>query len=252
MKHTAQYITLESVILDYISQANLTEAAYFRLWNIAVRGLERMGLSYGNEPVTRKLTVMPNKTVELPNDYLSWNKVGVINDAGEIATLLRNPNLSKFASIDADRVSLNTGTYNTIEQDDLFLNFWHEDTFYNLFGVNSGTDELGQFDIDEVQGVILLDKDYKYDHVILEYMSSPAANGDYKIKMVLREPLVAWIAWQDISNLPASRRSNANMVALRRQEYYRLFESTKKYVNPMRLSEANDIIRSGQKLAVKH
>ncbi len=254
MKHTARYITLQSVVDNYISESHQTEAQYLRLWHLAVRGLQEIGLAVGNDPITRKLGVLPNKTVELPGDYLDWFKIGVLNDKGEVATLRHNEDLTKYGSIDGSRLSINTGDTKSIYDSDnvLWRNYWNDNTFFNLLGASSGTENLGEFAIDSINGVIILDKDYRFDHVILEYKSSPTHNSDFHILAQLQEVVIAWLAWKDIASLPSGRRANNGTVRQREDFYHRMLKTHMKYVNPFRLSEFNDVIRLGQKLAVKH
>jgi hypothetical protein len=251
-KQTARYITLESVVYDFINEANLTDAAFFRLWNIAIRGLEAIGMDISNEPKTRKLKVLPNKTVELPGDYLEWVKVGVLNANGEVATLKRNSNLTKYAAIDNDRLSVNVNaSIESHERDFLFRNYYWEDQYVNLLGVSSGTEEFGQFDVDSVNGVILLNNNYAYDYVILEYLCSPTANGDYLVEVQLREAIISWLRWKDIQSMPAGRRKNLGEVQMRMKDFYNERRLARMRLNPLRIFEANDVIRLGYKLAVK-
>src|SRR4051812_569198 len=95
-KHTAKYIPLNQVINEYISEANLTPAAYIRLYHLAIRAMEEMHMDVSGEPRTRVLNVSPNKTVALPGDYLEYIKIGVINSNGEVVTLTENKNLTLY------------------------------------------------------------------------------------------------------------------------------------------------------------
>jgi hypothetical protein len=92
-KHTAKYISLKEVILQYVNQAELSPAAYLRLFSIAIRGLQELEMDVSGEPKTVILTVLPNKTVDLPVDYLEYTKIGVINTRGEVDTLQQNPDI---------------------------------------------------------------------------------------------------------------------------------------------------------------
>jgi hypothetical protein len=102
MKHTAKYIPLNEVISQYMNEAGIPEGQRLRLWNISVRGLKELGMDVFSEPKTRILNVLPNKTVDLPADYLQWSKVGIVNDQGEVATLRHNPNLTLYRAEQAE------------------------------------------------------------------------------------------------------------------------------------------------------
>ena len=96
MKHTAKYIPLNDVISQYMNEAGIPEGQRLRLHALAVRGLQELGMDVFSEPKTRVLEVLPNKTVDLPSDYLQWSKVGIINSDGEVATLRHNSDLTLY------------------------------------------------------------------------------------------------------------------------------------------------------------
>lgn len=100
-KHTAKYVSLKELIYHYVNQAELSPAAYLRLHSIAVRGMQELEMDVSGEPKTVVLTVLPNKTVDLPIDYLEYTKIGIVNSNGEVDTLRQNPNI---LNIDRDDV----------------------------------------------------------------------------------------------------------------------------------------------------
>jgi hypothetical protein len=250
-KQTARYISIEKVVNEYISEANLTDSHFLRLWNIAVRGLEQMNYSFASEPITRKLGVLPNMIVELPGDYVDWTKIGVINDKGEIATLRINNDLSGYAATDPDRVAANTSVYQTETESQNFRNYNYNGSYVNLFGLPIGLDVAGECKVLHEEGVIILEPDYKYDHVILEYIPSPVANSDYLMPVLLQETLISWIRWKDRQSLPQGRRSNLGQRQLDRKDYFADLRKGKELVKRFRMTEANDTIRINNRLALK-
>lgn len=253
MKDTAKYTTLDSIIYEYINQANLTDAHYLRLFPIAVRGLKEIHMDITGEPVTRKLGVLPNKTVELPSDCKRWNKIGVINDRGELATLIHNPKFSGYAATDTDRLSANAGSVASppFSRWD-YQNYYSDNNNFVLFGLPPGTTNYGEFKVLEDQGVILLSSDYGYDHVILEYLACPIANGDYMVPDVATECLISWLAWKDIQHTPTSRRSNDGKIRERKREFYNQKNNMRPKAHPVRLQDLNEIFIRGTRLSVKN
>lgn len=250
-KQTARYIPIEQVVNYYIDEAHLTDAHFLRLWGIAIRGLEEMSYSFAADPISRKLNVNPNKTVNLPGDYVMWCKVGVVNERGEIATLKINPNLSRYAATDDDRVDENAAVYQTEDYGKYYRNYNYDGTYVHLYGAEGGADVIGECNVLEDDGVIILNPDYQYDHVILEYTASPIANGDYLMPVLIREALISWLRWKDRQSLPAGRRSNATQRAMDKRDYFGDLKRGKRLMKRFRLSEANDIIRLNNRLALK-
>jgi hypothetical protein len=177
--------------------------------------------------------------------------VGVVNDRGEIATLRRNDNLSTYAATDADRLSVNNATFNTERYDFEYRNYAIGGTYVNLFGVPARLDNVGEFKVVNEDGIIVLSPEYPYDHVILEYIPSPIANGDYLMPVLLREALISWIRWNDRRSLPAGRRSNLGQRQMDRKDFYDDLKVGKKLMKKFRLEEANDVIRLNNRLSVK-
>lgn len=254
-KDTAKFVGLSEVIYQYIDQARMSSADYRRLWAIGVRGVEEMGMDVYATPKTAKLVVNPNKTVTLPSDYIAFSKVGVFNADGEVATLRRNINLSSYKILQADRLTNNTDntTGNTYRLQDLaYVNYFDGARYVNIFGAGSVLNSAGEFDISEEDGLIYLDNGFTFDYVVLEYLSSPADDVDYKIPIQIREAILAFVAWKDIEHLPLGRKASLGDKQLRRKEYYNQKRNSNLRENPVTLWDANEIIRLGTKLVAKN
>jgi hypothetical protein len=253
-KDTAKWVPLSEVIYQYLDQSKQANAEYRRLWTIGVRGVEEMGMDVFSTTKTVKLVVNANKTVDLPSDYIGFSKVGVFNADGEVATLKRNKNLSSYKINQSDRTTSNTDntTGNSYRLQDLaFVNYFDGARYVNIFGTGSALLSAGSFDIDEEQGILYLDNNYGHDYVVMEYLSSPADDVDYKIPIQVREAVLAYIAWKDIEHLPLGRRASLGDKQLRRKEYYNQKRNANLRENPVMLWDANEVIRMGTKLVAK-
>lgn len=253
-KDTAQWIGLAEVIYQYIDQAKLTTAEFRRLWTIGVRGVEEVGMDVHATPKTEKLIVNANKTVNLPSDYIGFSKIGVFNSDGEVSTLRRNPNLTAYKIDQTNRLENNTDNteVNTFRLEDLaFVNYFDGARYVNIFGAGAMLNAAGEFDVDEDLGIIYLDNEFPLTYVVLEYLSSPADDVDYKIPIQVRDAVLAYIAWKDIEMLPTSRRVNISEKQIRRKEFYNQKRLSRLRVNPVTPWDANEVIRMGQKLVAK-
>lgn len=253
-KDTAKWIGLSEIIYQYIDQARLSNADYRRLWTIGVRGVEELGMDVFATKKTAKLAVNANKTVTLPSDYIGFSKVGVFNESGEVASLRRNVALTSYKILQSDRTSSNTDntTGSTYRLQDLaFVNYFDGARYVNIFGAGAVLNAAGEFDINEEEGLIYLQNDYDYDYVVLEYMSSPADDVDYRVPVQIKEAVLSFIAWKDIEHLPLGRRASLGDKQLRRKEYYNQKRLANLRENPITLWDANEVIRMGQKLVAK-
>ena len=253
-KDTAQWTGLADVIYEYIDQAKLTSSEFRRLWTVGIRGVEEMGMDVHFTPKTEKLLVNPNKTVDLPSDYIGFSKVGVFNAQGEVATLRRNPDLTAYKIDQNDRLSKNTDTTssNTFRLQNLaYVNYFDGARYVNIFGAGAVLKNEGEFDIDEELGILYLDNNFAYSYVVMEYFSSPADDVDYKIPIQVKEAILAYIAWKDIEFLPMGRKVTMGDKQLRRKEFYNQKRLARLRVNPVTPWDANEVIRLGQKLVAK-
>lgn len=253
-KDTAQFIELAEIIYQYIDQSKLTSSEYRRLWPIAVRGVEEIGLDVSAVPKTEKIVVNPNKTVNIPSDYIAFSKVGVLNGYGEVATLRRNLDLSSYRIEFTDRTTKNidSSVGNTYRLQDLaYVNYYDGANYVNIFGTGAALNSQGDFDIDENLGLIYLNNEFDFDYVILEYLSSPGDDPNYKIPIQIRDAVMSYIAWRDIEFLPAGRRVSLSDKQMRRREYYNQKRLARLRTNPVTPWDVNELIRLGQKLVVK-
>jgi hypothetical protein len=253
-KDTAKWVPLSEIIYQYIDQARLSNSDYRRLWTAGIRGVEELGMDVYSFPKTAKLAVNANKTVNLPSDYVGFSKVGVLNAKGEVATLRRNVALTSYKINQSDRTDSNTDntTGNTYRLQDLaYVNYFDGARYVNIFGAGAVLNNAGDFNISEEDGLIFLQNDYDFDYVILEYLSSPSDDVDYKVPVQIREAVLAFIAWKDIEHLPLGRRASLGDKQLRRKEYYNQKRLANLRENPVMLWDANEIIRMGQKLVAK-
>lgn len=227
MTQHLSYITLDSIVQDYLNESEQSQAKYFKVWHIAFRGLEDLGLDFFYTIQAVKLPVNANKTVTLPAGYVKWTKVGRLNERGEIIPLWYNDKLTTYADLMPDRIS-KTQDPSTIGADwndwglNTWANYWNGYAYTNIYGVPSGAPFAGDFKVDEVNGVILLNEKYREDYLMLEFMCSPQpGNGqDYYLPIQFREALVSWIRWKDIIAIPVKTRPQQSNVEMRRRDYY--------------------------------
>lgn len=201
-QHTS-YITLDSVVNDYLSESEQSVTKYFKIWHIAYRGLEQLGLDAFYRVQSVKLPINANLTVTLPANYMNWTKVGVLNRVGEIIPLNYNENFSTFADLLPNRVEQTTDDTELWGEwgNNTWLNYWNGGMYTNIYGVPSGQPIVGSFKVDTENGVILLNHRFTehYDYIMLEYVASPQASEgqEYYLPVQFREALIAWMTWRD-------------------------------------------------------
>ncbi len=254
MAQSQGYITLDSIIYDYINSAELSQNKYFKLFHLAFECMEDLGIDFFYQIKSVKLPINSNKTITLPPDYLNYTKLGILNANGEIVPLKYNNKLTSFADLNPNRIA-NTNSNNFANfysfSSPTFFNYWDGNSYTNLYGVNYNNLYGGGFKIDQSNNVILLDSNFSWVDAVLEYVASPLQGEEYFVPMVFRSAIKDWLAWKDIKDLPTTRRGSLGDKRDRRHEY---FESRRRAIgkfNPFYLDQAYMASLDSKKLVVK-
>jgi len=242
MTDIGKYTPLMRIVAYTLDELGKTNADQDRCWTLGLRGLVQMNYSFAAEPKTLRIPKNGNQTVTIPPDYLSWVKIGVLNDNGEVVTLKVNTALTTFESANPDRLQDLKGDVNNsiglLANAPFYANFYYNGSLYNLFGVGGGLVQYGQCRVDERNGLVILNPDFKYDSIILEYISSPEKDYDYKVETCLQEAVIAFIKWK--------------LKVGSREEYYAALTEGRRSLNKKKviLQEINQVIResNAQKL----
>lgn len=191
------YIPIDTIVTDYLNESEGSQNKYFKVWHLAFRGMEQLGLDAFYRIKSVKLPVMENYTVSIPSDFLNWSKVGVLNDRGEVIPLYHNEKLTTFADLSPTRLEQTQDNSLWDWSPNTWVNYWNGYAYTNIYGIPSGQPFLGSFKVDLANGVILLNENFTYDYIMLEYIASPQEGGEYYVPMQFREALIAWLWWKD-------------------------------------------------------
>jgi hypothetical protein len=255
MSQTRNYITIDSVINDYIDESEQSVHKYAKLYNIAVRGMEKLGLDFFYKIRSVKIPIdTTNYTAELPNDYISYTKIGVLNSVGEIIPLKFNNKMTYYADQQPDRLALTQdNTIATWYQSDLplWFNYWDGYGFQNIYGLPSGSPFVGSFNIDDANGVVLLNQYFYYSYLMIEYLSSGNPDEPFRIPIQFREALLSFLAWRDIASIPSTRKGNLGDKRDRKQEFYNQRRIANAQFKPLYIMQAYEQNLDTQRMTVK-
>lgn len=249
-----QYVSIDTVVNMYLDRAEQSVHKYYKCWQIAFSGMEEMGLDFFYQIKSVKLPVLQNLTVPLPDDYLNYSKVGVLNSQGEIIPMGYNSNLTTYADLMPNRLEqtqdnaiIDLIMFNT----PIWYNYWNNGAFSNLYGLPSGSPFVGNFKIDNAKGVILLSENFGYEYVMLEYVACPKQNEEYFIPIQFKTALMWYIAYNDIAMLPSSRRSSMGDKEHCRRQYKNERRLANARYRPVDLHAAHQWSMEQQRLTVK-
>jgi hypothetical protein len=242
MTDIQQYVKLKTIVSYCLDETDHSIGSFDKYWVLAFRALVDMLFDVTAEPLTVRLPVSGNKTVSFPSDYLSWIKIGILNENGEISTLAINNSLTTYKDTNPNRIEKLTSNisdnFPLLLGNPFYLNYYYNGMYQPLFGVGGGLIQYGSCRVDDANNLIVLPPDFRYDSIMLEYISSPEKNDDYQIPIVCQEAVIAFIKWK--SKTGTREEYIAEKINARRR-------MPKKKVH---LQQFNQIIResTGQKL----
>lgn len=252
-------ILLKTLVAQFLDSADDSSHAFRRLYNIGVRGCREFNLDILGTLKTVVLDVQPNNTAYLPTDYLSYSKIGVLNNRGEVVTYKRNDQLSQWNDIYTQQAGerqtgapiLNTLTpyFDQNTYPNWYYNYYLAGTYYNLFGADSGTPKVGEYKLDETNGLILLDPYNQYPQVVLEYLADgyDSTADDYEIDSRAEEAFLCYLRWKNAQDL--RKKYSQNDVRSFKIEFYREKRLAAMRINAFVLNEMEHASRVATKLA---
>ena len=195
-----QFIPLRTVVAYFMDEKNLSDGDQDKYWILGMRALTELNYDIAAQPKTVRLPLLGNKTVPFPADLLSWTKIGLLNSHGEVVTLKINNGLTNFRDNNPNRLEQLTPNINnsvgSLAYAPFYLNYYYNDGYYNLFGVGGGLIQYGEVSVDSANRVILMPSDFKYENIILEYISSPERDTDFLVPLALQEAIICFMAWK--------------------------------------------------------
>lgn len=251
---------LKKLIAQFLDSSDQSSHQFRRLYNIGVRGTKEFNLDITGQFKTVLLPVNPNKTVTLPQDYLLYSKMGIVNERGEVITFTKNENLSQYHAMYTQQVERNEdvpelttiGNYVApLPYPYMYSNYWSGGTSYNLFGLHGGTANITEFDIDEEAGVILLNQATTYAEMLLEYLSDgyDELADDYEIDVRAEEAFICYLRWKQATDL--HKKYSASQVREFKNEYYRERKLAKMRINKANVFEFQKTFRASRTLTAK-
>ena len=243
----------------------------------ALRGIREMGFDLSKVIRSVKITVdSTNDTIELPDDFVDWCKVGVVGSDGIVYVLGENKNVNysqAYANASGTKVgnaasatdSDGDGVFDRIDSkgattgasassNDLsqgFDSYVFRNYVYGaangLYGVGGGHLEGGfRFNLD--QNRIELEGNDSISEVVIEYVADEARSKNPSIHVYVEEALMSYMYYKIIerkSSVPANEKARA------RQEYYNERRKANARMKSFTKEEALKTIRKNYKQSPK-
>jgi len=199
------YISVDQIVTNLIAeQGHLTTHDHLRLLHIANRGLKELTFDILGSTKVVNLTTDSSLRVDLPDDFLDYIFIGIINNDYILETLGAS-----------DEIPL-VGDVNDL------TNFDEKYYSFNggLFGVGGGQNDNGYYspNIDIENNQLVLSSFEVGSTIYLKYISDGrATDGLTVIHPYAEEALMSWIYWKSIQR---SRHFAQSEKQAARADYY--------------------------------
>lgn len=264
-------ISIDQIINDFMltvdgdDYANNASSTLIR--NYALRGIREMGFDIQKRIKSLKLSINDsNDTVELPDDFVDYTKIGVVGGDGLIYVFGENKNQNMamqyktdtagnpidsnsdgvYDREDAKFIGQGRGTVSDFESY-TFRNFLYEGNIGRAYGIGGGK-YSGEFRINYEQNRIELYSTNGYTEVVIEYIADEARSENPSIHIYAENALRAYIYYKLIerkANVPMSEKGRA------RQEYYNERRLANARIKSFTKEEALKTIRKNYKQSPK-
>jgi len=238
----------------------------------ALRGIRELGFDVSNKIRSLKLTInSANNTVELPDDYVGWSKIGVVGSDNLVYVLGENKNINYSQAYDAGagikaptsataNDSVNDGVYDRIDDKTStgdvgiqsgFNSTIFRDYYYGaqnaVYGAGGGR-YRGEFRVNLDQNRIEISPMSGVSEIVIEYVADEARSKNPEVHVYLEEALMSYMYYKIIerrSSVPANEKARA------RQEYYNERRKANSRMKTFTKEEALKTIRKNFKQSPK-
>jgi hypothetical protein len=257
---------------DYAGHASDTQ-----IRTHALRGIREMGFDMSNVVKSLKVDVdTSNNTIELPDDFVGLNKIGVVGSDGIVYVLGENRNInqsrayanasgekvgssSSAADSDgdgvADRIDSKSATGSAVSSTDDITQGFDSYLFRNyVYGASNGLYGIGgghlhgSFRLNLDQNRIELESNDNISEVVIEYVADEARSKNPSVHVYAEEALMAYVYYKIIerkSSVPANEKARA------RTEYYNERRKANARIKSFSKEEALKTIRKNFKQSPK-
>lgn len=194
-------VPLKQLVSMALDEEKQSEGEFDRAWIFAFRCLIDLMFDVSAQPETFRIPVNGNKTANFPPGCISWTKIGILDDHGQVSTLRINNGLTTFKDTNPNRLTQLTTDVNdaipVILNAPFYVNYYYDGIYQPLFGIGGGLIQYGSCRVDEENRIVILDEHFKYNQIIFECIVSPEKNGDYVVPLACQEAVITFIRWKD-------------------------------------------------------
>lgn len=245
-KNTKGYSNLDAIVRSVmVDLKDYTFHNYRPLLHIAAQGFTELNMFVINNVKTVRLPVNENFTVDLPDDYIDYTKIGIVIN-GKVWTLGYNKEIAMPREVDecgetiASLINCSADSPENSSQWGFYFSSHFRNGRYvgEIYGMGGGFN-FAYYNIDPEKRQIVLTDGVPKGFIYLEYLSSGvSAEGSTTVPRQAVQAVKEYTHWKnveyDFKNVPMNERKN------REAQYYIQFEMLADFENTFTLEEYLD------------
>lgn len=209
---------------EWLIENGKSENHRSRIYVTALSGLRELHLDVNGVVKIAELSINDNDTVDLPNDFINYSKIGICGSDGRIHTLGRDNSINLAPACGLDGRVMQPDSVTDIP----FYGQPFSGAFYGLndgnggvFGAGGGNNALGYYKINKQTNQIWMSNlgAYVGCTIIVEYIAdfSNGDSEDFIINPYCIDVIKQYISWKYVSG---DRNTGGNEKEMRRREYF--------------------------------
>lgn len=177
VEYNNDYYKISTIINEWLADNDLSNHWYAKMLSFGLKGLRELSLHHWQEPISVMLIVDSRRTAILPENFVTWTKVG-IKIGQYIKTLAVNGEMHNLVRSDSESTVESLPLYNMPNGTD--MNKYGGYYFFNyngntVFGAGGGLPSKGHFNVvkrDNTTYEMTFDYDVREGtEIIMEYIS---------------------------------------------------------------------------------
>lgn len=211
------------IVQEFLIQKGKPENQKARLYTIALSGLREMHLDVNGIIKIVELCINDNDTVDLPNDFINYRKIGIAGGDGRIHTLGRDNSINLAPSCGLDGRVIQPGNASDIPFYGLPFSGYFSgllDGNGGIFGIGGGNNALGYYRYSRTNNQLWL-SNIGWGAgctIVVEYISDINSDGeDFIVHPYSVQTIKDWLSWQYVSD---DRNTSVGEKNMRRFEYF--------------------------------
>lgn len=179
---------LNEIVSNALDSMSLGENEFTKCYRIAQRCIRQMKWDFIGTIKSVDLPVLLNMTCKMPDDFVSERKISLVDERfGGYLTLTEDSKLSLTDALNKDRLT-QPNLYSGSAGDVDFLSDMDLSTIGSL-------DSMG-YRIDRRMNVLVLDPNFDYNQIRLEYIGSKDDGGQCDVPDMVSEAILYFVIWQ--------------------------------------------------------